>query len=74
MRIELVAPRYLPHAGGVEVHVSQLARHLSEQNDSVEVFTHETDPSLPLVERLDGICVRRFRALASQDFAISPRG
>lgn len=73
LRIALVAPRYLPHVGGVEVHVAQLAAHLARMGDAVDVLTHEPDRRLPRGETAGGVTVRRFPIVGSQNYALSPR-
>lgn len=59
MRIALVAPRYLPEIGGVEVHVGNLARRLAAAGHSVEILT-QAMPSASHLDETDGTTVRRF--------------
>jgi glycosyltransferase involved in cell wall biosynthesis len=59
LRVALITPRFLPYIGGVEVHVSSLARRLVAAGHSVEVITQET-PSAQRIDELDGVTVRRF--------------
>jgi glycosyltransferase involved in cell wall biosynthesis len=59
-RIGYIAPRYIPTTGGVQTHVAQLARRAAAHGYHVEVLTQESDCSLPAVEVIDGVTVRRF--------------
>ena len=67
MRVALVTPRYLPHVGGVESHVRQIAHHLAGGGDEVDVVTLDASPRTAGVDRDGPVRVRRFpsRALAS---------
>jgi hypothetical protein len=67
----MVAPRYLPHAGGVKVHIYRLAAYLVGRGDGVDVLTHEPDRRPPREESVDGVTVRRFHVLA-QCTVVSP--
>lgn len=51
---------YAPAIGGVEELTRQLALHLIEQGNRVEVWTHRHPPHLPNVEEIGGVVVRRF--------------
>lgn len=59
MRAALVAPRFLPDVGGLEVHVGSIARRLVAAGHSVEVMT-QAIPSARRLALLDGATVRRF--------------
>lgn len=59
MRVALITPRFLPHIGGLEVHVGSIARRLVAAGHSVEVMT-QAMPSAQRLDRLDGATVRRF--------------
>lgn len=63
--VTYVSPRYLPYIGGVETHVSEIARRTQSHYGNVSVLT--TDPSghLPSHEREDGgLTVHRVRSFA----------
>lgn len=49
---------YLPHIGGVELHLQQLNRFLTKENQ-VTVVTEQHDESLPLEEDMDDVRVLR---------------
>lgn len=72
MRIAMVAPRYLPHQGGIEAHISQIAEYLVENGDVVDVLTHESDRALPPQERMSGVTVRRFTSVTPLAYAFAP--
>ncbi len=60
MKILYAVPRYAPFVGGVETHVSRLATNLAAQGHEVDVASQESDSTLPAVELIDGVLVRRF--------------
>ena len=64
MRIIQVAPRYPPHAGGVETHVAEISRQLVDRGHDVTVFSADAEDGLPRRETRDGVRVRRFRGFA----------
>jgi glycosyltransferase involved in cell wall biosynthesis len=57
----LVAPRYLPHLGGVEIHVSELASRVAATGWRVTVATIDDDPAAARDETVEGVRVLRFR-------------
>jgi glycosyltransferase involved in cell wall biosynthesis len=73
--IAIVAARYAPAIGGVELHVQRLAEGLASRGIPVEVLV--TDPTWELrpFERRSGIPVRRFPTLRRGDevYFVSPR-
>ena len=64
MRVLQVAPRYAPRTGGVETHVREIGTRLRERGHSVRVVTADARPGERRRERVDGVPVRRHRALA----------
>jgi glycosyltransferase involved in cell wall biosynthesis len=73
MRIAYLSPQYLPVYGGVERHVSSIARLAVAAGHDVEVITQTSDRSAPSIETLDSVSVRRFRALnGSSAYGIPP--
>lgn len=62
MRILLITSRYLPHVGGLETVVSQLAQHFKEQHQ-VEIIANRLPSSLPTHEVIDGVPVTRLHFL-----------
>jgi len=71
-RVALVTPRYVPHPGGVELHVSKLAEGLARRGWKAEVLAQEPDRDRLGVETGD-VVVRRFPlAFRSERFPISP--
>jgi glycosyltransferase involved in cell wall biosynthesis len=72
-KIAYVSPRYAPYVGGVETHVAELARRMHARGYQVEVLTQESDTSLPALDRVDGLTVRRFPTLfPSRNYTIAP--
>jgi glycosyltransferase involved in cell wall biosynthesis len=59
MRIALVTPTFLPDIGGIEIHVTHLARRLAAAGHSVDVLT-QAKPSAPRLDLASGVTVRRF--------------
>jgi glycosyltransferase involved in cell wall biosynthesis len=60
VRIALIPSAYAPAVGGVELLTADLARHLVEAGDIVEVWTTLHPPDLADDETIDGLRVRRF--------------
>lgn len=58
----MVTPRYLPHIGGVELHVEQVARRLAERDIDVTVLATDPSRTLPPLEEVDGVRIRRVPA------------
>jgi glycosyltransferase involved in cell wall biosynthesis len=66
--ITYVSPRYPPYVGGVETHVSQLARRATKLFDAVSVITTDSSGHLASAERTsDGVFVYRLRAFAPEE-------
>ena len=63
LRVAMATPHYLPHVGGVEQHVAEVARRLAAAPDvDVTVLTTGLELGLPADEVLDGVRIRRFAA------------
>src|SRR5690348_12603213 len=72
--VGLVSPRYAPAVGGVERCVEMLARGLVDQGVPVEVITTDPGGTLPPVEEVDGVLVRRFPTIAHDSvYCVSPQ-
>jgi glycosyltransferase involved in cell wall biosynthesis len=50
---------YRPHYSGLTVYTERLARHLAARGHRVTVITSRYDRSLPAVEQVDGVTVKR---------------
>jgi glycosyltransferase involved in cell wall biosynthesis len=73
MRIGYLSPQYLPVHGGVERHVSSIARCAVAAGHDVEVITQTCDRSAPATQIVDGVFVRRFRSLSgSGTYGVPP--
>ncbi len=64
MRVVQVCPWFHPHVGGVETHVSGLARELVRRGHDVTVVTSRYDRALPEREEWDGVHVVRAKTRA----------
>jgi glycosyltransferase involved in cell wall biosynthesis len=62
LRVLMVTPRFLPSAGGVETHVSEVARRLAEAKHDVTVLTTDVSRRLPAADRWNGVEIRRVPA------------
>ena len=56
----MFCPQFAPVIGGAERQAEKLGKILIERGISVEVWTQQLDPALPLRESLDGLPVNRF--------------
>jgi glycosyltransferase involved in cell wall biosynthesis len=66
MKIALVSPKYAPHIGGVETHVSELAARMAAYGHEVEVLTQEDSRrGLPRIACSNGVTVRRFATVGT---------
>ncbi len=71
--IGMVTPRYAPAIGGVERHAEMLVRGLVARGFAVEVITTDPGKTLPPVEEIDGVVVRRFPTVAKDAvFFVAP--
>jgi glycosyltransferase involved in cell wall biosynthesis len=74
LRVLMVCPRYLPELGGIETHVYEVTRRLSELG-SFEITVLATDRSrqLPRKEAIEGISVLRVSAWPrKRDYYLAP--
>ncbi len=66
--ITYVSPRYPPYVGGVETHVSQLAKRAPRLFKEVRVITTDPSGSLPHVETtIDGVQIYRMKTFAPEE-------
>jgi glycosyltransferase involved in cell wall biosynthesis len=73
LRVLLVTARYLPLAGGVELHTYEVARRLAAGGHDVTVLTTDLTGRLPAEERHDGVQVRRTPAWPARgDYYLAP--
>lgn len=74
MRIAYVSAHYAPFIGGVEKHVTEIAKRAATRGHDVHVLTHR-EPRGEVLESevLDGVRVHRFPVpVPSRNYAISP--
>jgi len=66
--ITIVSPRYPPYVGGVETHVSQLAKRATKFFRKVSVITTDPLGHLPAVQEVDDyLTIFRIRSLAPRE-------
>lgn len=69
----MIVPQFAPAVGGVERHVSELARGLRDRGVEVEVATCDPTRTLLRTDVDDGIPVHRFSTIANDNvFFVSP--
>ncbi len=73
MKIAQVASRYLPDMGGMETHISEISEHLSALNHEVTVLTMDSSSHLPEEEVINGVLIKRFKAVDLAGFRFSKR-
>ena len=59
-KIAIFAGYYLPHTGGVERYVCNLAKELNKQNNEIIIVTTKYEESLKEIEDLDYAKIYRF--------------
>lgn len=74
LRLAFVCARYLPFVGGIELHVHEVARRLSERGVDVTILTTDPSGTLPRRETVEGgVAVRRVRAYPeNRDYYVAP--
>ena len=73
LRVAMVSSRYLPHLGGVETHVSEVARRMAARGLEITVLTTDLTGGLPPIERDGQLTVRRYAAWPRRaDLYIAP--
>ena len=73
LRVLLVAPRFLPFMGGVELHVAEVARRFAAAGVVTTILTTDLTGELPPEETMDDVVVRRVRARPAQrDYYVAP--
>jgi glycogen(starch) synthase len=60
MKVALVASSYVPHAGGLQRQVDELARGLTRRGTEVEVLVQGAGRGMPRIAKREGVVVRRF--------------
>lgn len=67
MKIIQVCPRYYPNIGGVETHVKEISEMLVNKGFEVEVVCTDYSGKFPKNEEINGVKVKRFRAIAPKE-------
>lgn len=65
LSILMVVPNYYPYLGGLERQAHTLGKALVRRGHAVSVYTRRVERTLPAVERLDGVLVRRLPSSAA---------
>lgn len=73
LKILLISSRYLPHRGGLETVASHLAAELVQSGHQLVVGTNRYPHSLPEIEEIDGVEVRRFSFIEPEWAALKDR-
>jgi glycosyltransferase involved in cell wall biosynthesis len=69
----MVAARYRPFVGGIELHVDEVARRLAALGVELTILTTDPTGALPAVEDINEVRVRRVRAWpAKRDYYFAP--
>ena len=63
LRILQITPRYYPNIGGVEELVKRISEMLVANGLSVTVYTADLNPTLPRVQEINGVFVKRFKPI-----------
>lgn len=64
IRVAMTTPYFLPHTGGVEQHVAEVAARMTAAGEAtVSVLTTGAEEGLPARETMGGVVVHRHRAL-----------
>jgi glycosyltransferase involved in cell wall biosynthesis len=74
LRVLMVVPRFLPHVGGVEIHVSELSRRLVASGMKIGVLTTDDSRRLAACEQADGLEIRRVRPIRGSGEALVAPG
>ena len=73
LKVAMVTARFPPLLGGIETHVSEVARRLADRGLDITVLTTVISGRFPLSEQKEGLAIRRFRAGPPRtDFHASP--
>jgi glycogen synthase len=73
LRVLMVTPRYLPHIGGVERYVYEIASRLARIGLDVTVLTTDPTGEAPASEEADGVKIVRVRAWPrKRDYYFAP--
>lgn len=59
MKIVFVTPYFLPHLGGVEIHVKEIATILVKMGHEVNIVTSQHSDKLPLKSKANGVSIFR---------------
>ena len=73
LRVAVVAARYPPLSGGVELHTEQVSQRLAAAGVDVTVLTTDLSGELPAAEERDGVRIRRLPAWPrGRDYYLCP--
>lgn len=71
--ILMVSARSFPHMGGIETHIHEVSRRLSDMGHRVTILSTDTEGSLPAEEWSEGVRTLRVRAWPrGRDYYVAP--
>jgi glycosyltransferase involved in cell wall biosynthesis len=70
MHVLQVTPRYFPNIGGVEIVVQRISEMLVAREIEVTVYSVDSSPTLPKLQNVNGVIVKRFSPILYDPFYI----
>jgi glycosyltransferase involved in cell wall biosynthesis len=70
MHVLQVTPRYFPNIGGVETVVQKISETLVTRGIKATAYAVDLDPTLPRVQRINEVIIKRFNAILDDPFYI----
>jgi len=70
MHVLQVTPRYFPNVGGVEIVVQKISEMLVAREVKATVYSVDLDPTLPRLQHINGVIVKRFNPILNDPFYI----
>jgi glycosyltransferase involved in cell wall biosynthesis len=70
MHVLQVTPRYFPNIGGVEIVVQKISEMLVAREVKATVYSVDLDPTLPRLQHVNGVIVKRFNPILDDPFYI----
>lgn len=73
MEVVQVCPLFFPYFGGIETHVREISKHLTNLGVHIKIYTTDPSGKLPKKESIDGIEVLRFRSFTNDLYFFAPK-
>ena len=64
MEVIQVCPAFFPYRGGLETHVKEISKRLTNSGFDVQIYTTDPTGRLPKKQKIDGLKILRFRAFS----------